>query len=347
MHIPVLLNEVIELLNPQEGANVIDCTAGGGGHAVVFAEKIGDKGKILAIDWDAESLKQLEEKIQSGQAEIANRFVFSHGNFSDIEAIVARSEFPKADCILFDLGFSSIQIEQEGRGLSFQKDEPLDMRLDRSNASLLTAADILARYSAEDLEKVFREYGEERYARKIAQHIVDSRKMRPIMTTKDLVDRIAETMPAHARPVKGDASNGAQKVRNSDQPKRGKIHFATRVFQALRIEVNHELKNIEQGLDGALNVCSNGARPVRSSLAEVFQTRAEGASETSNGARIAVISFHSLEDRIVKNRFRDWAKEGKVKLLTKKPLVPSFQERTSNPRSRSAKLRVCEIISSQ
>ncbi|MBI2463006.1 MAG: 16S rRNA (cytosine(1402)-N(4))-methyltransferase RsmH [Candidatus Spechtbacteria bacterium] len=304
-HIPVLLNEVIKLLNPREGDNAIDCTAGGGGHAIALAEKIGEKGKILAIDWDAESLKQLEAKIRSAHAEIADRFVFSHGNFADIEELVSRSGFPKADCILFDLGFSSMQIEGEGRGLSFQKDEPLDMRLDRNDSSLMTAADILARYSAEDLEKVFREYGEERYARKIARHIVDTRKMRPILTTKDLVDRIAETMPERKEKV----------VR----PKIGKIHFATRVFQALRIEVNHELQNLEQGLDGALNVCSNGAR-------------------------IAAISFHSLEDRIVKNKFRDWAKEGRCGIITKKPLVPSLQERIVNPRSRSAKLRVCEVI---
>ncbi len=300
MHIPVLSKEVLEILNLQKGEHAIDCTAGEGGHARAMAEAVGEQGKVLALDWDEDSLNRLQETMRVHYPNEAKRMIFTHGNFAYLQQLATQNDFGSADAILFDLGFSSTQLEETGRGLSFQKDEPLDMRFDTHDDLLFTAAQLLAQTSQKELERIFHEYGEERYARSIAQHIIESRKKEPIYTTGQLVARIQEAIPyrsAHPR-IPGRH-----------------IHFATRTFQALRIAVNHELENLQEGLQGAEAIAKK------------------------DGGRVAVISFHSLEDRIVKYTFRAWKEAGCGEILTKKPLQATTEETNQNPRARSAKLR--------
>ncbi len=210
------------------------------------------------------------------------------GNYADLKQIVKENNFYPINGILFDLGMSSWQIEKKGRGFSFQKDEPLDMRVDNGQ---LTAEGIINQWPEKELIRVFQEYGEERYAGRIAKIICQIRQTRPIKTTKQLVDLIIKIVP------------------------RTRIHPATRIFQALRITVNDELNNLEKALPQALEILEK------------------------NG-RLAIISFHSLEDRIIKNFFKQEAKEVNLKILTKKPVRPTDNEVNLNPRSRSAKLRV-------
>lgn len=303
MHVPVLLNEVLEIFAPKTGDRFIDATAGGGGHTIALAERVGKVGSVLAIDWDKESIARLETQLKNS-GELGKRIILAHGNFADIEKIAQAHHFSQISGILFDLGFSSTQIEESGRGFSFNKEsEPLDMRFDASDTTLLTAGEIIAQYSTERLTAIFREYGEERYARPIARHIKETQKLRPIKTVGELVGRIGEITPA--------------------RKKIGRIHFATRVFQALRIEVNGELENIKLGLAGALALAENA-----------------GMSD----AKIAAISFHSLEDRITKHTFRAWQKENRATVLTKKPIVAKASEIAENPRARSAKLRGVAVV---
>lgn len=295
MHIPVLLNEILEVFNPESGQYFIDCTAGGGGHAVPLAERVGEAGKVLAIDWDNEALATLKDRISEERKDIAGRIIFFHTNFAHLKEAAMKANLPPAQGILFDLGFSSIQLEESGRGLSFQKNEILDMRLDRQDETLTPAWQILAQSSESDLMRIFQEYGEERYARRIAHYIYKTRKTRPIRMTQDLVGRIREAIPSFAT--------------------RARIHFATRTFQALRIAANKEMENLEQGLQGALDC-------------------------TAQGGKIAAISFHSLEDRIVKQAFRSWQHNEQGNVETKKPIQPGREEIIHNNRARSAKLRV-------
>ena len=297
VHIPVLLNEVIEYLDPKPGQKFIDATFGAGGHSRVISEKIGHSGKILGIEATAE----LYEK--TGM--LSPNLTIVNDNFVNLEDIVQKYDFNNVDGILFDLGISSWHFEGSGMGFSFQKDEPLDMRLGDgirnyelgiTNAS---AEDIVNKYNSEALTKIFKEYGEERFAKPIAEAITRARKNKPIKTTFELVEVIKNTVPGWYR--------------------HRRIHFATKVFQALRIETNNELKNLESAL---------------------------GQSERilKPGGRIVVISFHSLEDRIVKNFLRDGKKIGKWGILTKKPITPSREETLSNPRARSAKLRAAKLV---
>src|SRR3989344_119142 len=272
-HKPVLLKESIEALNLENGKIFIDATYGGGGHSSEVKRQ-NAKVKIISIDQDPEA-----------HADIT-------GNFRDIDTLVGDIN---PDAILLDLGFSSDQLEGGVPGLSFQRDEPLDMRLSRQGS---TAADILNSWDEHAIELILRGFGEERFSKKISSEIVASRKTRPFETTADLVEAITRVKPKHFR---------------------DKIHPATKTFQALRIAVNSELDALESGLQ-------------------------KGFEILVSGGRFAVISFHSLEDRIVKNFFRDKAKEGKSKLLTKKPIIPTDEEVKDNPRSRSAKLRVIEKI---
>ena len=260
-----------------------------------LAERVGNTGKVLAIDWDNEALTALKERISNERKDIADRIIFYHTNFAHLKEGVAGGHFSPAQGILFDLGFSSIQLEQGGRGLSFQKNEILDMRLDRQDETLLPAWQMLARATEDDITRILEEYGEERYARRIAQHIYKTRKTRAIRTTQDLVERIREILPSAAQ--------------------HSRLHFATRTFQALRIAVNKELENLEQGLAGARDC-------------------------TTHNGKIAVISFHSLEDRIVKQTFRSWQDNELGKIETKKPIRSTREEIIRNPRSRSAKLRI-------
>ncbi|MFH1769352.1 MAG: 16S rRNA (cytosine(1402)-N(4))-methyltransferase RsmH [Parcubacteria group bacterium] len=290
MHKPVLLKEVLEILNPKPGQIFIDGTVGAMGHTGTIAKNIGPKGKVLGIDWDKGSLDQLS-KISP------ENVILAHGNYADMESIATSNGIKEADGVLLDLGFSSYHIEDTGRGFSFQKDEPLDMRYDISQS--FTAAEVVNSYRVDQLGDVIKEYGEERYARLIAKAIIDARKEKRIITTKHLVEVIRSAVPGRYQ--------------------RNKIHFATRTFQALRIEVNQELQNLKDGLHSAIRVL-----------------KPDGI--------LAVISFHSLEDRIVKNFFRDCSGESALSIITKKPITASAEEIRYNPRSRSAKLRAASKI---
>ncbi|MBL7150075.1 MAG: 16S rRNA (cytosine(1402)-N(4))-methyltransferase RsmH [Candidatus Pacebacteria bacterium] len=302
IHIPVLQKEVLEYLNPKPNQNFIDCTIGEAGHTLAILEKNRPKGKVLGIEWDIELYKNLSKSdtraAAKGEEEdlsslTINRLVLVNDNFVNLKEIVEREKFRPIQGILFDLGMSSWHLEESGRGFSFLRNEPLDMRFGVQNE--LTAEEIVNKWKAKDIEKVLEEYGEERFAKRIAKNIVEIRKFKPIETTFQLLDVIKKAVPGwyqHQR-----------------------LHFATKTFQALRIAVNDELENLKEVLPQALEILEPGGR-------------------------IVVISFHSLEDRIVKNFFRNQAKEESLKILTKKPISPSKEEEIKiNPRSRSAKLR--------
>ncbi|MFH1036509.1 MAG: 16S rRNA (cytosine(1402)-N(4))-methyltransferase RsmH [Patescibacteria group bacterium] len=290
-HIPVLQKEVIEYLDPKPNENFIDCTVGGGGHASAILERTGPKGKLLGIDWDAGQIKNLKPKFKN----FGKRTVLINDNYANLKKIVSGQKFGKASGILLDLGFSSWHMEESERGFSFSKREPLDMRYDLQNP--LTAEKIINYWSEADLEKIFREYGEEQFSKQIAKSVIDARRVITIENTLQLVEIIKKAVPA-----------GYQ---------HGKIHFATKTFQALRIAVNGELDNLEKVLPQIL---------------EILKTK----------GRIVIISFHSLEDRIVKNFYNNQAKEGLLEILTKKPVQPGNEEITINPRARSAKLRAAQ-----
>jgi len=296
MHIPVFKKQVLEYLDPKPNENFIDCTANGGGHLTAILEKNMPNGKVLGIELDREVYKKLEKKI----AEFPNRTILVNDSYINLKKIIAENNFGPVNGILFDLGMSSWQLESSGRGFTFQKDEPLDMRYDLDGD--LTAEQIVNSWSEVDLIEILEKYGEERFTKKIVKNII---KSRPIKTTFDLVKAIGG--------------------------KHGKIHPATRTFQALRIAVNKELSSLEGVLPEALEVLAPGGR-------------------------LVVISFHSLEDRITKNFFknsnlnpvRDYtngekAKKGHisngVNILTKKPITGLLEEIKENPRARSAKLR--------
>ncbi|AKM78641.1 MAG: Ribosomal RNA small subunit methyltransferase H [Candidatus Wolfebacteria bacterium GW2011_GWE1_48_7] len=293
-HISVLLNEVLQLLDPKPEGFFIDGTTDGGGHAAAVIERIGEKGMFLGLDWDKGMVERLKETFSGKKGKI----MLEYSNYAEVKEVMERLGLPKADGLLLDLGFSSTQLEQE-RGMSFQKDELLDMRYDLTG-DLPTAADVVNGLTEEELANVIFQYGEERMSRRIAKRIVEERKRKRITTTKELADAVV-----------GAVGRGYEK---------GRIHPATRVFQALRIYVNKELENLEK----ILSECDAIIKP---------------------GGRIAIISFHSLEDRIVKTRFREMEKTKKGRILTKKPIIATEEEIRQNPRSRSAKLRGFEIAS--
>lgn len=306
IHKPVLLEETIENLNLEKGDTAVDATLGGGGHFKAILEKIGEEGTLIAIDLDNDAIERF--KIQNPRPE--GKIILVNDNFANLKDILSGIGIEKADAILADLGWSSDQLS--GRGMSFLKDEALDMRLDRQQ--VLSTEAVINDYSGEELERIIKDYGEERYAGSIARKIVDERKKQRIKTTIELVRII----------------DGAVPTRYKHQ----KIHPATRTFQALRIEVNSELENLRHFIPEALEALNPGGR-------------------------LAIISFHSLEDRIVKNIFRQNARGcicpkdfpkcvcGKVptvKIITRKPIVAGEKEVLENSRSRSAKLRACEKI---
>lgn len=294
MHIPVLLNEVLQYLVPKPGENFIDCTAGEGGHALAILKMIAPSGRVLGIDRDADMVERLREKAE--RLDVSERLIINHGNFTDVSEIAEVHKFNRVRGVLFDFGMSSWQLEESGVGFSFQNIEPLDMRFDRTKDTE-TAATILNSWPEESIRRVIDEFGEERYARRIAREVVMSRKKGRIMTTDQLVSIISRAVPH----------------------KQQGIHFATRTFQALRIAVNSELENLEKGISEAINLLPSGGR-------------------------IAAVSFHSLEDRRVKNIFREGSSGGFLKVITKKPVVSSSEEIRGNPRARSAKLRAAEKI---
>lgn len=291
-HIPVLLNETINVLNPEPGEFFIDGTFGSGGHSSEILKRVLPDGKLLGVDWDERNI-ELGKSIIKGQL---TRVIFEQGNYADLPEILKKYNLSKANGLLLDLGFSSEQIENLGKGFSFLKDEPLIMRYDNKNE--MTAAEVVNSFSEKDLSDIFYKYGEERFSRSIAKKIVGERKKEKILTTSRLVEIIKQAVPKSYE--------------------KGRIHPATRTFQALRIFVNAELENLEKLLKN---------------LGKIIKT----------GGRVAIISFHSLEDRIVKNYFREMDKNGTGNLLTKKPIIASEKEIALNPRSRSAKLRAIRI----
>ena len=289
MHKPVLLHETIQILNPQEGECFIDGTLGGGGHAREIAKRLGKEGTLIALDWDNDAVIRFKARAD----ELTSKTIVLQRNYADIPDLIAEKKIPQPQGILVDLGFSSDQIEAAERGFSFREDGPLDMRYAREEG-IMTAAEVVNGYKEDELAQIFKEYGEESFARVIAAHIIGARKKQRIMTTHALAEIIERAIPAkyhHER-----------------------IHPATKVFQALRIFVNREFENIEK------------------LLLHIDECLEEGG-------RVGIISFHSLEDRIVKRAFQKLVKEGKGTLLTKKPIIPSEEEEKENPRSRSAKLR--------
>ena len=295
IHKPVLLKEVLEVFNPQPGQIYIDATINGGGHASAIAEKIGSSGKLLGIDIDCDLIKALEVKNQS--VKVKNTIIICN-SYVRLTDIAGRYGLAKVNGILFDLGFSSHHLEKSGRGFSFQKDEPLDMRYNISNNEL-TAEKIINNWDEGAIETLLREYGGERFARRIARGILRARNQKKIATTAELVAVIKRNVPY--------------------QYLKAKINPATRTFQALRMAVNKELENLEKALPPA---------------AELLKP----------AGKLVIISFHSLEDRVVKNFFKQKERGGNFKILTPKPITTSVEELKTNPRARSAKLRAIQKI---
>jgi 16S rRNA (cytosine1402-N4)-methyltransferase len=302
-HEPVLLEESIKALQIQRGGRYIDCTVNGGGHAAAILEESSPGGQLLGIDADPEAIKVAKERFKS----YGNNVILVNENFSYLENICNRHGFHPVNGIIFDLGMSSLQLEASGRGFSFQQDAPLDMRF--SPRQYLTAADIVNTYSEQELAGILERYGEEHRGRQITRRIMERR---PLRTTLEL-----------ARVVQEAVGGG-----------RGRIHPATKTFQALRIAVNEELDSLQLALGQAVNLLGNGGR-------------------------VVVISFHSLEDRTVKEFFRRESQgclcppsvpvcvcghKPNLKLVTKKAVKPSSKEIQANPRSRSARMRVGERI---
>lgn len=289
-HTPVLLKEVAEGLRVHKDGKYIDATIGGGGHTSLILDL---RGRVLGIDQDEDAILHLKKKFESEMNH--RRLVLERGNFTQIRTIAARCGMNDVDGILFDLGISSYQIDQSGRGFSFMRDEVLDMRI--SQGGELTAYKIINTWPENDLFTIFAKYGEEPAAKDVACEIVLRRKQKKIETTGQLAEIIK--------------SVGA--VRES------KIHPATRIFQALRIVVNDEIESLRRGLS-------------------------EGFKLLKRGGRITVISFHSLEDRVIKLYFLELERKGLGKIITKKPIMATFDEISKNRRARSAKLRIIERL---
>ena len=316
-HIPVLFEEVREWLHLEKGMTVVDATLGGGGHASMILESVSPTGRVIAFDADQEALdrfgKHVSSEISLKRAVQDGRLVLVQGNYSELAKHLDRLGVDRVDAILADLGFSSDQIESPLRGFSFQEDGPLDMRLDQTTA--LTARDIVNTYPEAQLVQILREYGDETESGWISRAIVKRRAEMPIETTRDLAEIVAEAYPRRKRALL-------------------KTNPATKTFQALRIAVNQEFEHLEKFLFQAIELLKAGGR-------------------------LAVITFHSGEDKRVKQFFREAAQgcicppnfpvcrcgqTPKVKIFTKKPIIPKEQELERNARARSAKLRVVEKV---
>jgi 16S rRNA (cytosine1402-N4)-methyltransferase len=288
-----MLKEIIWWLNMREGGVYLDCTVGAGGHSRAILDEMRGKVRIIGIDRDEEALKIASQELK----EYKEQTTLIKANFKDLPQVIKEENVGLVNGIIYDLGLSSMQLDSQTRGFSFRWSAPLDMRMDSSQA--LTAAHLVGELSQKELEDIFFELGEERWARRIAEFIVEERRQNPIKTTLNLLEVMRRAVPAKFR--------------------RGRrTHFATRVFQALRIKVNEELENLRVSLSYSFDLLQK-----------------EG--------RVCVISYHSLEDRIVKQKFNE-AKEEKLNILTKKVIRPSKKEVRINPRARSAKLRVAERI---
>ena len=306
-HVPVLFDEVMTALDIKENGIYIDGTVGGGGHSSGICERLGEGGTLIAVDRDEEALKAASSRLEGYKCQ--KRFV--HANYSDVDAI-AEAAGGSVQGILLDLGVSSYQLDNPERGFSYMHDAPLDMRMDESDR--LTAYDVVNGYSEKDLARIIKDYGEERWAARIAQFIAKERKEAAIDSTARLTEIIKAAIPASAR--------------------RSGPHPAKRTFQAIRIEVNDELGHLREAVERLPDLLVSGGR-------------------------IAIITFHSLEDRIVKTEFERrldpctcppefpvcvCGKVADVKRITRKPIIPTDEETESNPRARSAKLRVLEKL---
>lgn len=287
-HKPVLIKEVLQYLDPKPNENVIDGTIGQAGHALEILKKNGPSGKVLGIDLDKSQIENSALLLK----DFKERVVLVNDSYANIKEIVKKINFEQVHGIVLDLGFSSWQLENFEKGLSFQVDGPLDMRYDFK--SDVTAEKIVNEYSKEQIEKIIKDFGEERFARQIAKKIAEQRNAKRIKSTFELKHIIEEAVPRKFH--------------------HGNIHVATRTFQALRIAVNRELDNLQTFLPQAFEILP------------------------ANG-RLVIISFHSLEDRIVKQFFKEKEKNKTADILTKKPVIASNEELSTNPRSRSAKLR--------
>ncbi|NLY86474.1 MAG: 16S rRNA (cytosine(1402)-N(4))-methyltransferase RsmH [Tissierellia bacterium] len=306
-HIPVLLNEAIEGLRIKANGIYVDGTLGGGGHSREIVKQL-STGRLIGIDQDINALNKAKEVLREHE----DRVIFVHNNFRNIDDILDDLGIEKVDGILLDLGVSSHQLDEESRGFSHNKDAPLDMRMDETKD--FSAWDVVNKYSEEELARIIWDYGEERWAKRIAKFIVEERKKKPIDTTLELVSIIKKAIPKSAR-------------------KEGH-HPAKKTFQGIRIEVNRELEALRESIP----------KMVR---------------RLNPGGRLAIITFHSLEDRIVKESFKELNKDcicppqlpqcicNKVKeieIITRKPIVPTIEEINKNPRSRSAKIRIGEKL---
>lgn len=306
-HVSVLLNECIEGLNIKENGIYVDGTLGGAGHSSEIVKRL-KAGRLIGIDQDTDAINAATKRLEPYK----DRVTLVHDNFSNVKAVFAQLGIEKADGFLLDIGVSSHQLDEAERGFSYMQDAPLDMRM--NSESDFSAYNVVNEYSEDELNNVIFKYGEERWAKRIAQFIVEARKQKPIETTFELVDIIKKAVPKGAR---------------KDGP-----HPAKRTFQAIRIEVNGELEILEKTIDDMTELLNPGGR-------------------------LCIITFHSLEDRIVKNAFRKQenpctcppefpvcvcGKKPLAKVITRKPILPSEEELEENHRSRSAKLRILERI---
>jgi 16S rRNA (cytosine1402-N4)-methyltransferase len=295
-HTPVLSKEAIEFLDPKPGDVIVDATVGGGGHSELVLRAIGPKGRLIGIDKDEDRLASTGSRLARYKKQLA----LVKADYKNIRLTLQKLNIDRAQGVLFDLGVSSPQLDETGRGFSYRLDAPLDMRMDLQQE--VTARTVVNSYSKQDLTRIIRQYGEERWASRIAEFILKQRQRKPIETTFDLVEVIKAAIPASAR--------------------RKGPHPARRTFQAIRIEVNDELTSLKTGLIEAIDILSSKGR-------------------------IVAISYHSLEDRIVKRTFKEQALPelgARLMILTKKPVRPSEEEVLENPRSESAKLRAAEKL---
>lgn len=305
-HVSVLLEETINSLDIKENGVYVDCTLGGGGHSYEILKKLKGTGTLIGIDQDTCAIKAAKERLKE-----FDNVIYVHNNFYNIDSILEELQIEKVDGIIMDLGVSSYQLDEASRGFSYMKEAPLDMRMNKDDN--FSAYDVVNGYGEEELFKILKNYGEERFSRRIAKFIVDKRKQKPIETTMELVDVIRKAIPLRFQ-------------------KDG--HPAKRTFQAIRIEVNKELKILNGAIEDSIN-------------------------RLNSKGRLSIITFHSLEDRIVKTKFKEMenpctcpsdfpicvcGKKPVIKLITRKPIEPTENEKQINSRSKSAKLRVCEKL---
>lgn len=305
-HTSVLLHETVDSLNIRPDGIYVDGTLGGGGHAGEVAKRLGPGGRLIGIDQDADAIRAASEHLAAYQ----DKVTIVRNNYVNICQVLAELGIEKADGIYLDLGVSSYQLDTAERGFTYREDAPLDMRMDQRNSQ--TAADIVNTYSESDLYRIIRDYGEDKFAKNIAKHIVRVRQEKPFETTGELIEVIKAAIPMKMRATGG--------------------HPAKRTFQALRIELNHELDVLNQSIDRMIDLLNPGGR-------------------------LSIITFHSLEDRIVKTRFREnenpcicppgfpvcmCGRVSKGRVVTRKPIIPTEEELERNKRSKSSKLRVFE-----